>query len=88
MASFLEDSFICVTVAHVSIASCAKEREFGFFLRVLEAVPLGVSNLGYGGTGGAGGATLEGLGVFAWRSTLGGVSGKSRLGSLCGAGSP
>ena len=78
--SCLGESFICATVAHLSIASCATERKFGFLLRVLEAGPLCGSTLGVGGTGGAGGATLGG---FVWGATLGGVSGKSRLGSAC-----
>ena len=47
-------------------------------LRALEAGPLGGSTLGVGGMGGAGGANLGG---FVWGSTLGGVSGKLRLGS-------
>ena len=64
------------------------ERKFGFLLLVLEAGPLGGSTLGAGGTGGAGGATLGGIGVFVWGATLGGVAGKSRLGSLRGVGSP
>ena len=88
LASYLGDSFICETVAHARIASCATERKFGFLLRVLEADPLGGSNLGSGGMGGAGDVTLGGLGVFLWGATLGGVSRKSRLGSLRGVGSP
>ena len=80
LESYLGESFIFATVTHLSIASCATERKFGFLLRVLEAGPLCGSTLGVGGTGGAGGATL---GVFVWGSTLGGVSGKSRLGSAC-----
>ena len=60
---FLGESFIFATVAHLSIASCATERKFGFLLRVLEAGPLCVSTLGVGGMGGAGGATLGG---FLW----------------------
>ena len=88
LASCLGDSFICATVAHVSIASCETERKFGFLLRVIEAGPLGGSTLGAGETGGAGGATLGGLGVFMQGSTLGGVVRKSRLGSLHGVGSP
>ena len=76
--SFLGDSFICATIAHLSIASCATEQKFGFLLRVLEAGPLGGSTLGVGGMGGAGGVTLGG---FVWGATLGGASKKSRLGS-------
>ena len=70
------------------IASCATKRKFGFLLRVLEAGPLGSSTLGASGTGGAGGATLGGLGVFVWGITFVGVAGKSSLGSLRGVGSP
>ena len=88
LTSCLGDSFICATVTHVSIASCATERKFGFLLRVIEAGPLGRSTLGADGTGGAGGATLVGLGVFVWGATLGGVDIKSRLGSLSGVGIP
>ena len=76
--SCLGDSFICAMVAQLRIASCATERKFGFLLRFLEAGLLGGSNLGVGGTGGTGGATL---GRFVWSSTLGGVFGKLRLGS-------
>ena len=68
MDSGLGDSFICVTVAHLSIASCATERKFGFFLQVLEVGLLGGSTLGVGGTGGVGDATLGG---FVWGATLG-----------------
>ena len=78
--SCLGESFIVATVAHLSIDSCTTERKFGFLLRVLEAGPLCGSTLGVSGTGGAGGATLGG---FVWVATLGGVSGKSRLGSAC-----
>ena len=73
LASCLGDNFICETVAHVSIASCATERKFGFLLRVLEAGPLYGSTLGVGETGGAGGSNLGG---FVWGATLGGVTGK------------
>ena len=76
LGSCLGDRFICATVAHVSIASCATERKFGFLLLVLEVGPLDGSTLGAGGTGGVGGVTLGGLGVFVRGATLGGVSGK------------
>ena len=75
--SCLGDSFICATVTHLSIDSCATDRKFGFLLRVIEAGPSGGSTLGIGGTGGASGATLGG---FVWGATLGGVSGKSIFG--------
>ena len=88
LAICLGNSFIFDTVAHVRIASCATERKFGFLLRVLVAGPSGGSTLGSGGTGVPGGATLGGLGVFAWGTTLGGVAGKTRLVSLRGVGSP
>ena len=88
LASFGGDSFICVTVAHVSIAYCATEQKFGFLLRVLVAGPSGGSTLGAGGTGVPGGSTIGGLGVFAWGATLVGVAGKTRLGSLFCVGSP
>ena len=84
LSSCLWDSLICATSANVSIASCATERKFGFLLRVLVAGPSGGSTLGAGGTGVPGGATLGGLGVFAWGANLGGVSWKTRLGSLHG----
>ena len=71
-------SFICATVAHLSIASCKMDQKFGILPQVLEEGLLGGSTLGVDGTGGAGGATLVG---FVWGTTLGGVSGKSRLGS-------
>ena len=64
----------------MSIASCETEQKFEFLIRVLEAGSLCGFTLGVGGTGGAGGATLE---VFVWGATLGGISGKSRLGSVC-----
>ena len=73
MDSCLGGRFICATVAHLSIASCATVQKFGLLLRFLEAGPLGDSTLGVGGTGGAGGATLGG---FVWGATLGGFSGK------------
>ena len=73
LESCLGESFIFVTVTHLSIDSCAMERKFGFLLQVLEAGPLCGFTLGVGGTGGAGGATLGG---FVWGSTLGGVSRK------------
>ena len=76
----LGESFIFATVAHMSIASCARERKFGFLLQVLEMGLLCGSTLGVGGAGGAGGATLGG---FVWGATVGGISGKSRLGSAC-----
>ena len=76
----LGESFIFASVAHMSIASCATERKFGFLLRVLEAGPLCGSTLGVGGTGGVGGATLGG---FVWGATLGGVPRKLILGSAC-----
>ena len=75
--SCLWESFICETVTHMSIASCATERKFGFLLQVLEARLLCDSTLGVGGMVGAGGVTLGG---FFWGFTLGGVSGKLRLG--------
>ena len=78
LESCLGESFIFGTVAHLSIASCATERKFGFLPQVLEAGSLCGSTLGVGGTGGAGGATLGG---FLWGATLGGVSGKSRWGA-------
>ena len=84
----LGDSFICATVANESIASCATERKFGFLLQVLVAGLSGGSTLGASGTGVPGGNTLGGLGVFTWGATLGGVAGKTRLGSLRGVGSP
>ena len=67
--SYLRESFICVTVTHLSIASCETEQKFGFLLRVIEAGPLCGSTLGVGGTGGAGGATLGGFvwGRHPWR---------------------
>ena len=77
LESCLGEIFICATVTHLSIASCAAEQKFGFLLQVLEAGPLCGSTLGVGGTIGAGGANLGG---FVWGATLGGVSGKSRLG--------
>ena len=80
LESYLGEIFIFATVAHLSIASCATERKFGFLLRVLESGILCGSTLGVGGTGGVGGATLGG---FVWGSTLGGVSRKSRWGSAC-----
>ena len=80
LESFLGVIFIFAMVAHLSIASCATERKFGFLLQVLDAGPLCGSILGAGTTGGAGGATLGG---FVWGATLGGVSGKSRLGPAC-----
>ena len=86
--SCLGDRFIYATAAHLSIASCETERKFGFLLQVLEAGTLGGSNLGYVGTGGAGAASLGGLGLFVWGATLGGVAGKSKFGSLHGVGSP
>ena len=88
LESCLVNSFICETVAHARIASCEMERKFGFLLLVLEAGPLGGSTLGAGGTGGAVGATLGGLGVLVWGAALGGVARKSRLGSLLGMGIP
>ena len=69
----LGESFICATVAHLSIASCATEQKFRFLLQVLEAGPLYGSTLGVGETGGAGGSNLGG---FVWGATLGGVTGK------------
>ena len=80
LESCLGESFIFALVAHLSIASCATGRKFGFLLRVIEMGLLCDSTLGVGGTGGAGGATLGG---FVWGATIGGVSGKSRLGSAC-----
>ena len=77
LASFGGDSFICVTVAHVSIAYCATEQKFGFLLRVLVAGRSGGSTLGACGTGVTCGASL---GVFAWGATLGSIAGKTRLG--------
>ena len=88
LVSCLGGSFICTTVAHERIASCETDREFGFLLRFLVAGPSGGSTLGAGGTGVPGGATLGGLGVFAWGATLESVAGKTSLGSLCGVWSP
>ena len=76
----LGESFIFASVAHMSIASCARERKFGFLLQVLETGLLCGSTLGVGGAGGAGGATLGG---FVWGANLGVFSGKSILGSVC-----